>query len=97
MSTAPPLPSRAMAVAGDERPAPFCAAVNGLGYVGNRGLLVSAAQPKPIAVANPNGIPYQAMPPRMYARTLVSGLEAMALCLGVTVNMRSRRAFVCTC
>ena len=65
MSTAPPLPSRAMAVAGDERPAPFCAAVNGLGYVGNRGLLVSAAHPRPIAVANPNGIPYQAIPPRM--------------------------------
>lgn len=41
---------------------------------------VKAAQPGPMAVANPNGTPYHAIPPKMYALTLVSGQEAMARC-----------------
>lgn len=57
MSTAPPFPRRVIAVAGAESPASTCEADNGLGYVGNAGLLVSAAHPRPIAVAKPNGIP----------------------------------------
>lgn len=57
MSAAPPLPRSAMAVAGDERPAPFWAAERGRGYVGNEGEDVRAAQPSPMIVANPNGIP----------------------------------------
>lgn len=80
ISTAPPLPARAMAVAGDDSPAPFCAVDNGSGYVGNRGLPVKAAHPRPIALANPNGMPYQAIPPNMYALTDVSGLDEMARC-----------------
>lgn len=77
---APPLPSRVMAVAGEERPAPLCAAVNGSGYVGKLVDPVRAAQPSPIAVANANGMPYHAMPPKMYALTDVSGRDAIARC-----------------
>ena len=69
-----------MAVAGLDRPAPFWASERGCGYVGNDGEFVKAAQPRPIAVAKPKGIPYQAMPPNRYALTEVSGWEAMALC-----------------
>ena len=66
INIAPPWPSRVIAVAGDESPAPFSAADRGFGYVGNLGLLVRAAQPSPIAVANPNGMPYHAIPPYKY-------------------------------
>lgn len=57
MSAAPPLPRSAIAVAGEERPAPFWAAESGKGYVGNEGEDVRAAQPRPMIVAKPNGIP----------------------------------------
>ena len=77
---APPLPRSAIAVAGEDSPAPFWAAESGSGYVGKEGELVRAAQPRPIAVAKPKGMPYQAMPPRRYAFTLDSGREAMARC-----------------
>ena len=60
---APPWPRSVIAVAGDDRPAPFSATESGCGYVGKRGLLVRAAQPNPIAVAKPNGMPYHAIPP----------------------------------
>ncbi|KAH9837432.1 hypothetical protein Tdes44962_MAKER08356 [Teratosphaeria destructans] len=80
ISTAPPLPARVIAVAGEERPAAFCAAERGFGYVGKLGLPVNAAQPKPIAVANPKGMPYHAIPPRIYALTDVSGRDAIARC-----------------
>ena len=69
-----------MAVTGDESPAPFCASLSGFGYVGKDLLLVRAAQPSPMAVAKPNGMPYHAMPPKRYAFMAVSGREAMALC-----------------
>jgi len=55
--TAPPLPRRAMAVAGAERPASTCALVSAFGYVGKRGSPVNAAQPRPMTVAKPKGIP----------------------------------------
>jgi len=80
INPAPPFPRSVMAVAGDDRPAPFCAAVRGLGYVGKDVEEVRAAQPSPIAVAKLKGMPYQAIPPKRYALTDVSGREAMARC-----------------
>ena len=80
ISPAPPFPSNAMAVAGELNSAPFCAAESGLGYVGKEGADVRAAHPRPMAVAKPNGIPYNAIPPKMYALTEVLGRKAMARC-----------------
>lgn len=47
-----------MAVAGEDSPCETWAAVSASGKVGKLWSPVKAAQPRPIAVAKPNGIPY---------------------------------------
>ena len=64
-ATAPPVPRRAVAANGVERPAVTCAVVMVFGYVGNVGESVRATAARPNVVAKPNGMAYHARPPRM--------------------------------
>ncbi len=64
-ATAPPVPSKAVAAKGADKPAETCPWVMPFGYVGNVGESVRATAASPRVVAKPNGIAYQARPPRI--------------------------------
>jgi hypothetical protein len=79
-ATAPPLPISVSAANAAARPDDICPEVGTSGYVGKRGLSVSAAAASPNVVEKPKGIANHARPPSRYARTAVEGFEAMARC-----------------
>ena len=61
-ATAPPVPSRAVAAKGADKPAETCTWVMPFGYVGKEGESVRATAASPKVVAKPKGIAYQARP-----------------------------------
>ena len=64
-ATAPPVSSKAVAAKGADKPAETWAWVMLFGKVGKVGEYVRATAASPRVVANPNGIAYQARPPRI--------------------------------
>lgn len=87
IAIAPERPSSATAAAGATRPAPCWSVLSGSGYVGNTGFVCSARAERPIVVPNANGTLNQDMPPRMYARVVPCGFDAMARCLWGDVSL----------